>query len=59
MSDAYNEDLARNPANFQPLTPLTFLERGKRVSSIQRLFMVICAGLTLNFTSERVSLLQP
>ena len=30
----YNTDLDRNPANFQPLTPLTFLERmnGERFS---------------------------
>ena len=27
MSDPYNTDLPRNPANHQPLTPLTFLER--------------------------------
>ena len=27
----YDLDLARNPANFQPLTPLTFLERAARV----------------------------
>ena len=31
MSDPYNEDLDRNPANFQPLTPLTFLERAASV----------------------------
>lgn len=31
MSDPYNEDLERNPANFQPLTPLTFLERAASV----------------------------
>jgi len=36
MSDAltanpYNTDLDRNPANFQPLTPLTFLERAASV----------------------------
>ncbi|MBL18727.1 MAG: acyl-CoA synthetase [Flavobacteriaceae bacterium] len=31
MSDPYNEDLERNPANFQPLTPLTFLERAATV----------------------------
>jgi len=28
---AYNEDLPKNPANFQPLTPLTFLERAAKV----------------------------
>jgi fatty-acyl-CoA synthase len=28
---AYDTDLDRNPANFQPLTPLTFLERGASV----------------------------
>ena len=27
MSNPYNVDLDRTPANFQPLTPLTFLER--------------------------------
>lgn len=27
----YNQDLDRNPANFQPLTPLTFLERAATV----------------------------
>lgn len=27
----YNTDLDRNPANFQPLTPLTFLERAAQV----------------------------
>ena len=31
MHDPYNEDLERNPANFQPLTPLTFLERAASV----------------------------
>jgi len=31
MSDPYNEELPRNPANFQPLTPLTFLERAASV----------------------------
>ena len=30
-SHHYNTDLARNPANFQPLTPLTFLERSASV----------------------------
>ncbi len=28
---AYNDDLARNAANFQPLTPLVFLDRSARV----------------------------
>ena len=27
MNNPYNTNLDRNPANFQPLTPLTFLER--------------------------------
>ena len=31
MSDPYNEDLARSPTNFQPLTPLKFLERAASV----------------------------
>ena len=29
----YDIDLDRNPANFQPLTPLTFLERAAAVFS--------------------------
>ena len=31
MTNAYDIDLDRNPANFQPLTPLTFLERAAAV----------------------------
>jgi fatty-acyl-CoA synthase len=31
MSTAYDRDLDKNPANFQPLTPLTFLERSAAV----------------------------
>ncbi|MCZ8103901.1 MAG: acyl-CoA synthetase [Burkholderiales bacterium] len=31
MAAAYDQDLDRNPANFQPLTPLTFLERAAQV----------------------------
>ena len=31
MRDPYNEELERNTANFQPLTPLTFLERAASV----------------------------
>ena len=31
MTSAYDRDLDRNPANFQPLTPLTFLERAAGV----------------------------
>ena len=31
MSTPYDSDLDRNPANFQPLTPLTFLERAAAV----------------------------
>lgn len=31
MANPYNTDLDRNPANFQPLTPLTFLERAAGV----------------------------
>jgi len=30
-TNPYNTDLDRNPANFQPLTPLTFLERAASV----------------------------
>ncbi|MFT4650570.1 MAG: fatty-acyl-CoA synthase [Flavobacteriales bacterium] len=31
VTNPYNTDLDRNPANFQPLTPLTFLERAASV----------------------------
>ena len=31
MANPYNIDLDRNPANFQPLTPITFLERAASV----------------------------
>src|SRR5262245_53200952 len=31
MKTAYDIDLDRNPANFQPLTPLAFLERAAAV----------------------------
>jgi len=27
MSNIFEQDLERNPANFSPLTPLSFLER--------------------------------
>jgi fatty-acyl-CoA synthase len=30
VSNPYDQDLDRNPANFQPLTPLSFLERAAR-----------------------------
>ena len=31
MTNPFNTDLDRNPANYQPLTPLTFLERAALV----------------------------
>src|SRR5262245_21936577 len=31
MPTAYDTDLDKNPANYQPLTPLTFLERSAKV----------------------------
>ena len=31
MTNPYNTDLDKNPANFQPLTPITFLERAASV----------------------------
>ncbi|MCB1759895.1 MAG: acyl-CoA synthetase [Gammaproteobacteria bacterium] len=31
MTDAYNQHLDKNPANYQPLTPLTFLQRAASV----------------------------
>ena len=60
MSDPYNEDLPRNPANFQPLTPLTFLERAASVfPQHTAIIHGNCAGLTLNFTRGRASLPRP
>ncbi|MGK0399756.1 MAG: fatty-acyl-CoA synthase, partial [Gammaproteobacteria bacterium] len=35
MTNPYSTDLDRNPANFQPLTPLTFLERAASVFPTQ------------------------
>ena len=60
MRDPYNEDLERNLANFQPLTPLTFLERaGQRYfPNTQRSFTVICAT-PMPLTRGRVSLPRP
>jgi fatty-acyl-CoA synthase len=31
MVNPYNQDLDQNPANYQPLTPLSFLERASDV----------------------------
>ena len=31
MANPYNQDLDQNPANYQPLTPLSFLERAADV----------------------------
>ena len=31
MVNPYNQDLDQNPANYQPLTPLSFLERAADV----------------------------
>ena len=31
MTDPYNDDLPKTPANYQPLTPLIFLERSATV----------------------------
>ena len=31
MANPYDRDLDKNPANYQPLTPITFLERSARV----------------------------
>ena len=30
MTNPYEQDLDRQPANFQPLTPITYLERAAR-----------------------------
>ena len=37
MSDPYNTDRPRNPANYQPLTPLTFLERAASVTFAKKI----------------------
>ena len=51
---AYERDLDRRAANFQPLTPLAFLERAAAVFP-ERLAVVParCAALTANFTRVR------
>ncbi len=36
MTNPYDIDLDRNPANFQPLTPLNFLERAAAVHPPRR-----------------------
>src|SRR5262249_47973393 len=43
----YDTDLDRNPANFQPLTPLTFLERAARVFPNHT--AIIHGGLTRSY----------
>lgn len=49
MGNPYNTDLDRNPANYQPLTPITFLERAASVfpdyTAIKRAYHI-----TLNTT---------
>ena len=47
MSNPYNIDLDRNPANFQPLTPLTFLERAATVFPEHT--AIIHGGVTRNY----------
>ena len=47
MTNPYNTDLDRNPANFQPLTPLTFLERAASVFPEQ--VAIIHGQMRLNY----------
>ena len=50
----YDRDLDRNPANYQPLTPLSYLDRAARV--FQRCFD---AGLLIRTTGDIVALSPP
>ena len=43
----FNKDLERNPANYQPLSPLTFLERAASVFPEQT--AIIHGNLTRNY----------
>ena len=36
MSNKYDADLERNPANYEALTPLTFLERAAALDAVWR-----------------------
>ena len=47
MTNPFNTDLDRNPANFQPLTPLTFLERAASVFPEQ--VAIIHGQMRLNY----------
>ena len=55
-ANPYNTDLDRTPANFQPLTPLTFLERAAMVFQItQQSSMGRCAVAMRRFMRARAS----
>lgn len=48
MTNPYNKDLDQNPANYQPLTPLTFLERAANVFPDQ--IAIIHGNLRQNYS---------
>ena len=48
MTNPFNKDLDQNPANYQPLTPLTFLERAASVFPDQ--IAVIHGNLRQNYS---------
>lgn len=49
MNEAFNTDLARNEANYQPLTPLTFLARAAEVMPAQT--AIIHGDLQVDYAS--------
>ena len=53
MTNPYDIGLDQNPANYQPLTPLTFLERAAMVFQIKLLlFMGLCGVIMRRFTRD-------
>jgi hypothetical protein len=54
-ANAFETDLDRNPANYAPLTPLTFIARaasaypGRVVMTIVNMPMVLCLNLIVLF----------
>ena len=55
MATPYDTDLDRNAANFQPLTPLSFLERAppRSFPITPRSFMASALHLCASFTPAR------
>ena len=53
MTNPYDIGLDQNPANYQPLTPLTFLERAAMVFPNQTAVIHgLCGVIMLRFTRD-------